>query len=78
MVLAADEIAAITHIVASTMAAMPMQQQATAAQEPRARRLPTRTGRAALSEDPLLQRRWLEGLLVPVQGGNEEFARGGF
>ena len=35
MVLTADDIAAITHIVASTMANMPMQQQAAAAQEPR-------------------------------------------
>ena len=35
MVLTADDIAAITHIVASTMATMPLQQQAATAQEPR-------------------------------------------
>ena len=35
MVLTADVIAAITHIVASTTATMPMQQQVAAAQEPR-------------------------------------------
>ena len=56
MVLTADDIAVITHIVTTTMASMPMQQQAAAAPHPEgARRV-------------VDERHWMEGLLFPVQG----------
>ena len=58
------------------MASMPMQQQAAAAPHPEGERRAVE--RAALSEDQYLQRHWMEGLLFPVQGGNERFARGDF
>ena len=55
-VLTADDIAVITHIVTTTMASMPMQQQAATAPHPEgARRV-------------VDERHWMEGLLFPVQG----------
>ena len=45
---------------------------------PSSRRCTASGGRAVLSEDQHLQRHWMEGLLFPIQGGNEKLARGGF
>ena len=56
MVLTADDIAVITHIVTTTMASMPMQQQAATAPHPEG------------AQRVVDERHWMEGLLFPVQG----------
>ena len=70
MVLIADDIAAITHIVTTTMASMPMQQQAAAAPHPEyARRAVDERYYRKIN---IFNGTGWEGLLFPVQGGNEE------